>query len=270
MPLNTQGNVGTGFSAQHRVYSNFFSDNYIIQNVAITQPKNLLIDIMRRHFAEDNVYTYRSDEYGFPLTVDMTGKTRDDLDTTKILITDLYRHEVKFYPAITVKSSGGSYVPISFNQNETIKYRKDIVTDEFGRQIVVSTPTHRVYDGSWEQSFEVSVYSESHSELEEIVEILLMLFQHTCWNELRENGLFIKALNFSGENAQPYSNDYIYIRNITLQVRTEWRVEVPISDIIEKIVFYFDSVKTPNNIESFNGAVNTLKFSDVVEMASIE
>lgn len=266
----SQGNVGTGFSAEHRVYSNYFSDSNIIQNVAVIQPKNLLIDVLRRTFSEDNVYTYRSDPYGFPLTVDLTGKIRDDEDTTKILISDLYGHEVKFYPAITVKSGGGSYAPISFNQNETTKYRKDVVTTEFGAQTAVSTPTHRVYAGAWDQSFDVTIYSESHSELEEITEIVLATLQITSWNELRENGLFIKKTSFSGENAQPYANDYVYIKTITIQTWSEWRVEIPLTDVIEKVLFYFDSTRTPCPPKATVTDLQGLQFEDIVELAELE
>jgi hypothetical protein len=51
-----------GVNGNHRVYSNFFSDNNIIQNTILT--KNLIIDTLRQHFA-DNIYTYRADEFGF-------------------------------------------------------------------------------------------------------------------------------------------------------------------------------------------------------------
>ena len=269
MPIS-QGNVGTGLNAQHRVYSNYFSDESIIQNVAIIQPKNLLIDVLRKHFSNDNIYTYRSDEYGFPLTVDLTGKTRDDEDTTKILISDLYGHEVKFYPAITVKSGGGKYKPISFNQNETTKYRKDIVVSDFGQQTVVSTPTHTVYAGAWEQSFDVTIYSESHSELEELTEAVLMRLQYSSWNELRENGLFINATSFSGENSQPYANDYVYIKTITLQTWSEWRVEIPLDNVIEKVLFYFESTRTPCPPKATATDLLELQFEDIVELAELE
>ena len=65
---------GTGINGEHRVYSNFYSDNNIIQQVAIVQPKNLLIDAIRSVFRNDNIYTFRTDEYGYPLTPDLTGK----------------------------------------------------------------------------------------------------------------------------------------------------------------------------------------------------
>ena len=47
MGMDLQNLPGTGFNGDHRVYSNFFDDNSIIQQVCTVQPKNLLIDVMR-------------------------------------------------------------------------------------------------------------------------------------------------------------------------------------------------------------------------------
>ena len=42
----------------------------------------------------------------FSLTPDLTGGDIDSEETTKILISDLYRYEVKFFPSIIIKSGG--------------------------------------------------------------------------------------------------------------------------------------------------------------------
>lgn len=270
MPEDLQNLPGTGRNQDHRVYSNFFSDNHIIQQVCITQPKNLIIDTLRRYFSRDNIYTYRADEYGFPLTPDMTGKSVDDPDTTKILISDSYRYEVKFFPAIVVKNNGGSYKPLSFNQNSTYKYEKIKSENIYGQISEISIPTHRVYAGVWEMSFEVMIYTESHAELEELTEIVAMIFQYSAWNELRANGVFIKNISIGSESAEPYANDYVYSQSITLPIRSEWRVEIPVENIIEKIIFYFDSVKTPSiYTNDFNDTKLNFKFEDVIEFANI-
>lgn len=269
MPEDLQNLPGTGINGDHRVYSNFFSDNYIIQQVCMTQPKNLLIDVLRKHFSRDNIFTYRSDEYGFPLTTDLTELDIDSELTTKIMITDAYRYEVKFHPAIIIKSGGGNYKPISFNQNATFKYRKQIVENIFGQKTEVRVPTHRVYAGAWDLNFSVEIYSESHSELEELVEIVAMIFQYVSWNELRANGVFIKNISIGAENAEPYANDYVYSQTITLPIRTEWRVEIPLDDLVEKIVFYFDSVRTPVPPTHSVEKKLELKFDDVLEFAEI-
>ena len=261
---------GTGINGEHRVYSNFYSDNNIIQHVAIVQPKNLLIDALRSVFRRDNVYTFRTDDYGFPLTPDLTGQDIDSEDTTKILINDAYRYEVKFFPSIIIKSGGGSYKPISFNQNATYKYRRDAVVDEYGSTTFFNTPTHRVYAGMWDLSFEVGIYSESHTELEELVDIVSIALQYKLWHELRANGLFIKALNIASESAEAYANDFVYSQNITLSTLSEWRVEIPLDNIIEKLVFHFDSVMTPIPGEKDASDVQSLTYNDLIESTEIE
>jgi|TARA_R110001583_G_scaffold16234_17_gene66330 hypothetical protein len=267
--LTDQALPGSGLNGDHRVFSSFFSDNNIVQQVAVVQPKNLLIDGLRNTFKSDSIFTYRSDEYGFPLTPDLTGKTIDSVETTKILISDMYRYEVKFFPAIVVKSNGGSYKPISFNQNGTIKYRTDEVTNAYGAKSIVSTPTHKVYAGAWDLAFDVQIYSESHSELEELVDIVSMSLQYSLWNELRANGLFIKGMNISGENAEPYANDYVYNQTITIQSRSEWRVEIPIDNIVEKIVFRFDSVRHAIPGVTTDADVLQLKYDDIIELTQL-
>ena len=73
------------------------------------------------------------------------------------------------------------------------KYRVDMVEDEFGGRQAVSTPTHRIYNGRWEMNFDVQIYSESHSELEELVDITSMTIQYTLWNELRKMVCLLKV-----------------------------------------------------------------------------
>lgn len=260
---------GTGSNGEHRVYSNFFSDNDIIQNVAIVQPKNLLIDTLRYHFAKDNLYTYRTDEFGYPLTVDLTGIDMDSEETTRILISDVFRNEVNFYPAITIKTAGGSYVPISFNQNQTIRYRVEQAVNSLGATRTIRTPTHRVYAGAWDMNFDVSVYSRSHVELEEISEITKMILQYASWNELRANGLFIKSMSISGESSESYINEFIYSHTISIATRSEWRVEIPLEDVIEKIVFYFDVVRHPIPGLATDADVLALKYSNILETTEI-
>jgi hypothetical protein len=269
MPIDTQNLPGTGLNGDHRVFSNFYSDESIVQQTCIVQPKNLLIDVLRRRFSRDNLFTYRMDEFGYPLTPDLTGGDIDSPDTTKILISDGFRNDVKFYPNIIVRSGGGSYKPVSFNQNGTLKYRKDCYENEFGEQIVTNTPTHRVYAGYWDMSFEIAVSSESFSELQRITDIVALELQYASWNELRANGLFIKGTSISGENEEPYANDYVYKQTITVSTHSEWRVEIPLDNVIEKMVFYFDSTRTPIPPNASVADFQALKYDDVIEFAEI-
>ena len=267
--LNEQNLPGTALNGDHVVYSSFFADNYVVQQSAVVHPKSLLIDGLRKIFRNDSVFTYRDDEYGYPLTPDQTGLDVDSPLTSKILISDTYRYEVKFFPAIVIKSNGGSYKPVSFNQEMTIKYRKDIVENEFGMRRTVLTPTHRIYAGRWEMAFDVMIYCESQSELQELTDIVSLAIQHVLWNELRANGLFINTLRIGGESAEPYANDYVYNTTISLGTLSEWRVEIPIENIVEKITFtmepalhFVPGVKTEADILS-------TRYENILELTEI-
>ena len=229
----------------------------------------MLIQSLRDLFRRDSVFTYRDDEYGFPLTPDLTGKPLDTDESTRILISDIFRYDVKFFPAITIKHNGGSYKPISFNQDMTIKYRSDIVENIYGAKRKVLTPTHRVYTGSWDMNFDVMIYAESQSELEELVDIVSLALQYNLWNELRANGLFIKSLRIGGESAEPYANDYVYNVTISLNTLSEWRVEIPIENIVEKITFSIEPSRTP--IPGSGNAANLLstKYESILELTEI-
>lgn len=269
MPIDLLNLPGNGLNGDYRVYSNFFNDNHVVQQSCISHPKTLLIDMLREVFSKDSVYTYRADEFGFPMTPDMTSGDIDALNTTKILITDSYRHEVKFYPSITIKNTGGSAKPLSINQNYTIKYEKTLSTDANGNQIEINRPTHRVYAGAWEMKFDLQVHSESFQELQEIVDIMSLAVNHVHWQSLRASGLFIKNVSISGESSEPYANDYLHSQSLSLDCYSEWRVEIPIANIIEQMVFYFDSVRTPISTNGNFDNLQLLKFDDIIELAKI-
>lgn len=265
MPINDQFLPGSGFNKDNYFYSNYFNDNNVIQQTAVTHPKTLLINCLRSYFSHDNLYTYKSDEYGFPLIKDLTGDTLEESDSTKILISDIYNYEVKFFPSIVVKCNGGSYRPISFNQNGTIKYRSTKAVDNYGTERIVAVPSHRVYTGAWEINFDISIMTESQRELEELTDIVSLILQYSAWDELSGAGLFIKTLNIGGESAEEYANDFIYMQNISLSTRSEWRVEIPILNLIEKVIFKLECSKTPNNFNVFDQPNINDKFNDIVE-----
>jgi hypothetical protein len=267
--IDQQNLAGTGLNGDHIVYSSFFADNYVVQQTAIVHPKALLIDGLRKIFQNDSVFTYRDDEYGYPLTPDLTGLDVDSELTTKILISDTFRYEVKFFPAILIKSNGGSYKPISFNQNMTYKYRTDVIENEYGARKVFSTPTHRVYTGRWELRFDVQIYSESQAELQELTDIVSLALQYSLWNELRANGLFISNLSIGGESAESYANDYVYNTAISLTTLSEWRVEVPIENIVEKIAFTLEPTWHPIPGIKTNGDSLSRRFSEIVDLTEI-
>lgn len=258
-------------ATSHQVYSNFYSRNDIVKHVALVQGKNLLIDALRELFTNDSLYPYRQDEFGFPLVPDHTGLPIEEggteLDTdgnpivnpspnlsidahlsTKILITSTYRQDVKFYPVITVKQTNLKDHPISFNQNAIqVHYRKEFIRDGYGNQVEIRTPTHYVFGDAWDQSFEIKIIAEDLDDRDHIADIV----NYGLWNlkrdELRASGLFIKNITGGGETEEENSkgvSKWLYSYTITVNTYSEWSREIPIRNVIERINFYFDIVRT--------------------------
>jgi len=269
MPITNQELPGLGANSEHYVTSSYYFDNYVVQNNLIKHPKNLVIDSLRNRFAQDSKYTYRQDEYGFPLTPDNTGQSYDTDFSTKILISEAYRYEVKFFPAIVIKANGGSYKPLSFNQNGTIKYRTDLIEDAFGGKKQKSIPTHKVYAGMWDLNLEVTILARSHTEVSELTDAVALMLQYSDWQELRANGLLIKSMSVSGENAEQYINDFIYSHSITLGCLSEWRVEIPLQNLVEKVLLNIESTKTPSYPVKTKADQVNLNFDDIIDLTKI-
>ena len=258
--LNIPGRVP---NSDNVVFSSFYGDNHITQNSFIVHPKTVIVDLLRREFSQDSLYTYRSDEYGFPLVRDLTGIDMESDLTTKILISEQHRYEMKFFPNVVIGSKGGSYKPLAANQNQTIKYRRDAFVNNFGEKFEVSTPTHKVYAGMWDHSIEIAISTESHVETEEITEIVALMVQFKLFHELRAAGIIVKNLSVGGESSEKYANDFIFTQTITIGCISEWRAELPIDNLVEKIALNLTSVKTPSDYHS----TIDQRFSDVVTIA---
>ena len=224
----------------HRVNSDIFSLENIVQTVGVVAGKNILIDTLRDVFRADREYKYVQDVFGFPKTPSNLGLESDagldDDETTRIFIGSTYRYDVKFYPALTVKSTGSDYVPISFNQNNScIMYRKETLMDGYGNTTEISTPAFYTLVGAWDQTFEIKITAESQIDREEITDIVQTVLIGPRRMELQDAGLFIKKIRTGGESEEPYGNNYLYNTVITLETRSEWKVHIPISDVVERI-----------------------------------
>jgi len=224
----------------HNVITDIFHLENIVQQTGVVHSKNVLIDVLRNIFAQDRQYKYVSDIFGFPKTPSHLGLDPsaglDDDETTRIFIGSTYRYDTKFNPSIIVKNTSSRYSPISFNQNllGTI-HRKEILTDGYGNQTILNVPAYNTIVGAWDQTFEVKIITENEIDREELADIVQVTLMGTRRLELQNDGVFIKSMSTSGESEQQYSNDYIYSISINLDVRTEWKVHIPISNVCERI-----------------------------------
>lgn len=253
-------------ATSHRVYSDLFTLENFVRQVAVSQGKNLLIDILREHFKQDTLYRYTSDGFGFPLVVNVTDLPPDIQEerTTRMYIGDIFRLSQRFWPAITVRHSSGTYNPVSFNQNFTNKYRLDLVIDGYGNRSFVRVPTHKVITGAWNQSFEIQIAAESTPDREELTDIVSSFLIGAARQPLYEAGLHINKVSMGGEREEDYANDKVYLQSITVETYSEWRREVPIdaNDIIDTINFCFNYGLL--TADTFSEDVTVLTFEDNV------
>lgn len=224
----------------HRVVSDIFGLENVIVQTGMLHGKNVLIDMLRNIFAQDRQYKYVSDVFGFPKTPSHLGLDPDagldDEETTRIFIGSTYRYDVKFNPSIIVKHTGSRYVPISFNQNLfSVSYKREVLSDGYGNTTIIRSPQAHTLVGAWDQSFEIKVIAENEVDREEIADIVQVTLMGTRRNDLQKAGVFIKGMSTSGEAEQKYANDYLYTVAIRLEVRSEWRVHIPISNLMERI-----------------------------------
>ena len=224
----------------HRVVSDIFNLEYVVQMTGMLQTKNVLIDMLREIFRQDRQFKYVSDVFGFPKTPSHLGLNSDagldDEETTRIFIGSTYRYDVKFNPSIIVKNTGSRYIPVSFNQNLlNVINRVEVIEDGYGNRSTIYTPAYHTLVGAWDQTYEIKVITENEYDREEIADIVKVTLMSSRRLELQKAGVFIKNMSTSGESEQKYANDYLYMVSINLDIRSEFRIHIPISDICEKI-----------------------------------
>lgn len=234
--------IGTGMF----VFSDIYQIDNITRNVGIVHGRNLLIDSLREVFARDREYHYVSDIFGYPKTpsqtdLDLDAGLEDDL-TTRIFIGASYRYEQSFLPAITVRQTGSTYRPISFNQNKwTIEYGMQRTEDGYGNVDYVRVPSKWISAGAWDQTFEIKVTSNSQEDTAAIADVVMVSLQDVWRRILERNGLFIRQLNASGETAEQVNeNDPVFSISITANTYSEWRREIPIANLLERIQLCFE------------------------------
>lgn len=215
--------------------------HYVVQNTNTNVVKDLIIGILRDHFADDSYYHFVKDEWGFPKTPDLTnaplGIGFRDNDSTRIFIGEAFRHDVIFYPAILVKMGSISYTPISLNRNkETVKYDAIKVVDEYGNEKVFTTPTHYVFAGAWEGSVNLEITTRDIESRDELTAITTILLQDIRYEELLRAGIAVRKVSASAPNeAQDRDQEPLYKVTVTLEVRTEWRREIPVTSTVDAI-----------------------------------
>ena len=227
------------------VTNNFFkSDLYkmhnIVQNAMVLYPKELIIAQIRDFFSRDTYYHYVFDNWGFPQTPDHTDlpvqSGYHDNVTTRLFIGESYRFDVIYYPAIIVRHGGSTSVPISINrETSSVKWGNMVFEDGYGNIKTFPTPEHFIFAGAWEGSINIDIMARDLRARDDLVDLISLLFVDIAFNDLQKSGLIVKGVSSGAPSETDDRNDHIFRQTVTLQIRSEWRRQIPISSIIEII-----------------------------------
>lgn len=255
--------------------SDLFGLYDIVQFSMVSYPKEVIIATLRNFFSHDSYYHYARDQWGFANTTDHTdlppgadfpttfnqfGATQSSGVPTRLFIGENYRYDGIYYPAILVKSGGGRYVQVGFNRNQgTVRYDNIAYEDGYGNTTVVSKPATLITAGAWEGSINIDVMTRSLKARDEIIEAVAMCFTEVTFDTLVDVGVIVKPLSFGGATETDDRNDKLFRQTLTLDVRTEWRREIPVSSVVDAILFtvYFQDLSNPNAPAAGNLTINT-------------
>lgn len=240
--------------------------HHIVQNTMISHPKEIIIATLRDFFQHDSYYHYSKDPWGFPNTVDQTDLPLDagmnDEVSTRLYIGENYRFNGIFYPAILVKHGGSKSVPISFNREDsTVVWDLRAFDDGYGNVTYFKNPKSFVFAGAWEGSIIIDVMTRSLSARDDLVELVGLCFTDITFKSLQKAGIVCKSGSptIGSPSEIDDRNDKLFRQTLTLDVRTEWRREIPISNVVEAISFSVDFgyLKDPNAPVASNLAITT-------------
>lgn len=254
--------------------SNLMSLHNVVQHSMLVFPKEIIISTLRDLFSKDDYYHFSKDQWGFVNTTDHTdlppgadiptihnqdGALQDGL-STRLFIGENYRYDGIYYPSVLVKSGGSRYVPISINRDqEGVQYENIIYEDGYGNQSVVTRPAYFITAGAWEGSIIIDVLTRSLKARDEIVEIIAMCFTELTFETIQDVGIVIKPLNIGPANESDDRNDKLFRQSLTLDIRTEWRREIPVGNTIDAIFFTatFEDLSKSGTPVAQNLTVNT-------------
>jgi hypothetical protein len=235
----------------------------------LVYPKEMIIMGLRDYFSKDSYYHYSKDQWGFPNTTDHTdlvpgadipNPNDDSILSTRLYIGENYRFEGIYYPAILVKSGGMKYVPISINREKgSVKYEDIVYDDGYGHFKTVKRPKSFVTAGVWEGSIIIDIITRSLRSRDDLAELCGMFFAEISHETYYDIGIIIKPPQIGAPSETDDRSDKLYRLSMTLDIRTEWRREIPVGNLIDAIFFTvnFQDLFLPNSPVANNLAINS-------------
>jgi len=212
----------------------------MVQNTMVTHPKEIFIESLREYFRGDSYYHYVQDEWGFPKTPDLTDVPleagyNDDV-TTRIFIGEPFRRDVIYYPSILVRHGGASFVPISINNEEgSVQWTAQRFVDGYGNESIMQTPSHFIKAGAWEGSINIDIETKDSTARDELVDLVSVLFQEIRRRQLERAGVFVKKVSAGSPSESDDRNDKLFKQTVTCEIRTEWRRQIPVANVVDMI-----------------------------------
>lgn len=233
--------MGTGNTYRTDLYAL----HHVSQNTLVTQPKEIFIESLREFFSEDSYYHYVYDEWGFPKTPDLTGfpieAGYNDDATTRIFIGEPYRFDVIYYPALLIRPAGSRFVPISFNNEEgSVQWTARRYVDGYGNESLVQTPESFIKAGAWEGSINIEIEAKSPQARDDLVDLVSIHFIANRRRQLQRSGVFVKGVSQGSPSETDDRNDKLFKCTVTCEIRSEWRIEVPVSNVVDMISICVD------------------------------
>jgi hypothetical protein len=150
-------------------------------------------------------------------------------------------------------------VPISINREQDSVQYDDFLYDDGYNQIAVRKPVSFITAGAWEGQVIVDVITRSLRSRDDLVSALAMCFTELSFDDLKDVGVVIKPISWSSPTESEDRSDKLFRQSLTLDVRTEWRREIPIKNIIDSIFFTVDfgNLSDPNSVMAPNLTINT-------------
>ncbi len=231
--------MGTGIFYS---YSDLYKLNNIVQSTHTVAIKQLIIAQLRDFFASDSYYHCVLDEFGFNKAAEFLGTSQDaginDDVLNRVYISEYYKYSGIMYPSILVKSGSIKYMPLSINrERETITYDVIDVVDGYGNRKSFRTPKSFIFAGYWDSEINIDVLSRGIRSRDDLVELIQLLLSDLKFRELEQSGIVIKSVSAGSPTEYDDRNDKIYKQTINLSILSEWRREIPIKNIVDKINF---------------------------------
>jgi hypothetical protein len=235
---------------------------HVVQNDMMEYPKAIIIDHLRDHFSYDSIYHYVKDEYGFAETIDHTNLPLtaglNDNTVTRLFIGETFRQDGIMYPAILVKHGGAKSVPISINREKgSVQWDIRSIQDGYGNVSFYRVPKSFILAGAWEGSITIDIKTRSLRSRDDLGAEVMLCMTDILYESLKQAGVVCKLPSISATTETDDRNDKVFSQTVTVDIRNEWRRELPVENVVDVINFSIEFGRIPNGPIAPNLTINT-------------